>query len=364
MDFAPLKEKVFEKRGIVYGNTWLELNEIHGIEGDCSRWLNHFDKLGWKDNKDHILKWMAFTILHPDKKINHMLLLGGMEGTGKDFLLYPLIKCIRDYTTIIDGHELLSDFNEYLLGTKYLHVNETELGDHRQSTEVSNKLKPLATAPPETLRVNQKGIAHIKITNLINLTMTTNSQMPIKLNGPSRRFYAVWSDVNIRDNEDQVSPEWLAYFDDVWGWMKGDGFLNCIWYLRNKVDLSNFNPNETPKTTDFLKSIQESSKPPGQQTIEAFIKHRIGKFSDDLLTAEDMCLTLKSRFENAESFMYIDAKWFTPQKVGRVMKDIRGCSRLRAKKGVEDFRVWCVRNPEQYNDSGPVEIYSSYNKEF
>ena len=111
---------VFKERGITYGNSWSTASEMQGAPGDCSQWLNHFDVIGWGDHKKHILQWLAFTVLHPDIKINHMLTLGSDEGTGKDFLLYPLVKAMGDNAHTISGDELLSDFNDYLLGTKFL----------------------------------------------------------------------------------------------------------------------------------------------------------------------------------------------------------------------------------------------------
>ena len=52
--------------------------------------------LGWEKEMDHMIKWMAFTIRHPDVKINHMLILGSGEGGGKDWLLYPLMKELKE----------------------------------------------------------------------------------------------------------------------------------------------------------------------------------------------------------------------------------------------------------------------------
>jgi len=359
MDFCPKMPRIFTKDKIIFANTWNAARERTGIPGDCANWLNHFDYLGWKENKKHMLQFMAYTILYPENKINHMLLLGGMEGTGKDFLLYPLVKAMGDYSTVIDGHELLSGFNEYLLGTKHLHINETELGDHVQALEVSTKIKPLAAAPPDTLRVNQKGISPIKVQNIINLTMTTNSQVPVKLKGPSRRFYAVWSDLTVRDSVDEMLPEWVTYWNIKWNWMKNGGVDNCIHYLRNYVDLSDFNPGTAPKMTEFLRNIREDSKSPGQQTIEAFIKNKVGSFNNDLITSSEAVATLKSGFTAAESFTYIDNSWFTPTRVGKIMSSIPSCIRLRA-RGDTEIRLWTVRNKKKYQSMGLVELYKTY----
>ena len=352
---------VFEEKGITYGNSWRKEEEIYGVEGDCSKWLDHFDKLGWGDNKKHMLQWMAFTILHPETKINHMLLLGGHEGCGKDYLLTPLIEAMGEYSHTIDGNDLLSGFNEYLLGTKYLHINETELGDHRQAQEVSNKLKPLAAAPPTTLMVNDKFVSRFKIRNIVNLSMTTNSKSPVKLNGTSRRFYAIWSNLIIRNQYDEVTAEWEEYWEDRINWMNNGGVQHCIYYLRNHVDLSDFSPGSAPPMTDFLRDIKEDSKSPMQQTVEAFITEKIGVFEYDLISSQDASATLRTGSIDAEEFTYSKAEWFTPVAVGKQLTNINGCMNLRMKGDEGESRVWAIRNKDTYDGMSMRQRYDAYN---
>lgn len=360
MDFAPKLSRIFTKDGIVYGNGWSAIRENLGIEGDCTPWLNHFDELGWGENKRHILQFMAFTVLYPERKINHILLLGGMEGIGKDFLLKPLMTAMGEYGHNIEGVELLSGFNDYLLSKKYLHINETELGDHKEASQVSTRLKPLAAAPPDMLRVNPKNLKPLSVRNIVNITMTTNSQTPIKLHGPSRRFYALWSDLHIRDNSGEVADKWHHYWREIWKWVEEGGIDHCVWYLRNCVDLSDFEPGAPPKTTEFLRSIQEASKSPMQQTIEEFIDKKIGVFHSDLITAYDACATLRAGIIGSEKFMYTTPQWFTPTKVGCVMRDIPSCVKVRARVGSEEVRPWIIRNNDLYQNMQPGELYDEY----
>lgn len=362
MDFAPKMPKIFEEKGIIYGNTWTVTKENKGSPGNCSPWLDHFDVLGWSSNKKHILQFMAYTILHPENKINHILLFGGLEGIGKDFLLKPLIQALGEYAETINGDILLTDFNDYLLSTKYLHINETELGDHKESDRVSARLKPLATAPPDKLRVNPKNLKAFSIRNIVNVTMTTNSQSPIKLIGPSRRFYAVWSDLNMRNGHGDISPKWKEYWRSIWIWIKNGGIDHCIYYLRNCVDLSDFEPGAAPDMTEFLANIQEASKSPMQQTIEAFIQNKIGCFKSDIVTANDASTTLKAGILGSDEFMYSTPMWFTPTKVGRIMRDISSCVKIRA-KGETDLKPWIVRNREKYDALTTSELHDEYKRQ-
>lgn len=358
LDYAPKQPRVFIENGCRYANTWTEASQSVGAPGDSSRWLQHFDALGWEEHRDHIEKWMAFTLRHPDRKINHMLLLGSGEGCGKDFLLYPLIKAMGDNHTTIEGEDLLSDFREFLLSTKYLHINEAELGDRREALAVSNKLKPLAAAPPDTLRVNQKGIKSIKIRNIVNATMTTNSVMPLRLNGPSRRFYAIWSDLNPRDKNDNMKREWLDYWEDRWNWMKGGGWKAVVHHLMNVVDLSDFNPNQAPPMTEFLREIKESSKSPMQQTIEAFITKEHGAFRCDILTTNDMGETLRAG-AMMPSDMMTDPKFFTDKKVGMVLKEIGSYKQVRC----SEARLWVIRDEEKYAAMTSTQLYHEYERQ-
>ena len=358
LDYAPKQAKIFIENGCRYGNTWCDSTQPDGEQGDVIRWVHHFESLGWSEHRSHIEKWMAFTIRHPDKKINHMILLGSGEGCGKDYLLYPLIKAMGENSTTIEGEELISGYQDYLLSTKYLHINETELGDRREAMAVSNKLKPLAAAPPEMLRINQKHVKAMKIRNVVNSTMTTNSVMPLRLNGPSRRFFALWSDLNPRDKEDNMKEEWLIYWEDRWNWMKNGGWKAVVWYLKNVVDLSDFNPNSAPPMTEFLRDIKESSKSPMQQTIEQFINKQHGAFRCDVLTANDMGETLRAGALMPADMM-TDPKFFTDKKIGMLLKEIGSYQQVRC----SDARLWVIRNEENYAHMTSAQLHNEYERQ-
>lgn len=360
LDYAPKMPQIFKENGITYGNSWSDRTEVQGYEGDVSCWLNHFDTLGWTKHKDDLINWMAYTLQHPEVKINHMILLGSPEGSGKDWLLWPLRHAMGDNHTLIDAEELLSGFQDWAIGTKYLHVNEAELGDRTEAKQVSNKIKPLAAAPPEYIRVNQKNIKPIRIRNLLSIAMTTNSQTPLTLNNDSRRILALWSNLNVRDEHGNMKPEWARYWKEAWDWMKNGGAEAVIYYLRHVVDVSNYNPGVPPPVTDFLRDIRDSSKSPMEQTIEAFIANRIGCFNSDLVTASDMVETFKAGPLIGEQFMYADHKYFTPARVGSIMRQMTSVEQLRARQKYDDLKVWALRDAHIYSALGPSQLYDEY----
>ena len=371
LDYAPKMPRIFSENGTIFGNTWSDVGQSTGVRGDVARWYDHFDALGWSEHRKHIVQYMAYTMRHPDRKINHMMLFGSGEGCGKDFILYPLAKALGDNHTVISGEELLRDFDDHLLSTKYLHINEAELGDRREAMAISNKLKPLAAAPPDKLRVNQKGIKPIKIRNIVNATMTTNSLLPLRLNGPSRRFFAVWSDLNPRDEYDNMKPEWLEYWEDRWNWMKGvenfteytAGWEYVAYHLMYEVDISDFNPGEAPPMTDFLRDIREASKSPMQQTIETFIKKKHGAFKCDIVTASDMSDTLKSGGAFSPNDMHADGRYFTPTKTGMVMKECNRFQKIDTYCRGDRVSLWILRNNAKYESMDSKALYQEYERQ-
>ena len=359
-DYAPGMPQIYTEGNVKFVNGWSDDIE-KGIPGEVAWWLNHFDILGWSEHRGHILKWMAFTLRRPELKINHILLLGGGEGNGKDFLLYPLSRAMGQNSTIVSGEELLRDFNDYTLTTKYLHVNETELGDRREADAIANRLKPLAACPPYTLRCNQKGIRPIAVRNVVNVSMTTNGALPIRVKGDSRRFYPVWTELSIRGYDGQVTPEWKKYWIDRWTWIRDqDGWKACVYYLMNCVDISDFDPGTAPPVTDFLRDMQEASEDPVVTAIKEFTKLQLSYFKSDLLTAKDIHDSLKTIGMNN---LGIDLKYVPSQHtIGKIMKQ-NGLGRsMRARKGRSEIRLWSVRNFEFYAHMPGTDVYDEYHR--
>jgi hypothetical protein len=263
LDYCPKMPAMFERDdGVVIGNTWCRQAEVMGVEGDCSPWFDHFDRLGWGMFREHILQWMAYTIRHPEEKINHGIILGGHEGSGKDWILEPLLVAMKGNGCTISGEELLdSDFSGYLFEAKHLHINEVEPGSRADAAKIYKRLKPMTAAPPKTLRAHDKRVKAVEITNIVNVTMTTNSKLALQMsNGHSRRLFALWTDVDVRHSNGAMTNEWREYWRENWHWMENGGAEACIWYLRNKVDLSSFYAKEAPPVSPFLQEMVSSSK--------------------------------------------------------------------------------------------------------
>ena len=359
LDYAPAMPAVFTENGVQYGNSWREHHET-SVPGDVQRWLNHFDVLGWGSNRKHMLQWMAHTLRHPERKINHCLLLGGGEGNGKDFLLYPLAQAMGADHTTINGDELLRDFDDFLLSCKYLHVNEAELGNRKEAEMITNKLKPLTSAPPTTLRVNPKGIRPIHVRNVVNVSMTTNSATPLKMSQDARRYYAVWTDVSIRNSTGEMTQDWREYWADRWSWMRDcEGWRACLHYLVTQVDLSDFDAGGVPVVTDFVREIQEASEDPMVTIMKDLISQGLGNFKADLVTSRDIIGTLRM-VPMLMPDHAMDQRVPSAGSVSRLMKQNGLAIARRARNSDMDTSVWILRDQFRYRGMSPLQLAVSY----
>lgn len=352
MDYAPNQSEIFEEDGLVIGNMWSDITQHQGEQGDISRWLDHWVKLGWGAASEHAIKWLAYTLRHPENKINHMLILGGLEGSGKDFLLYPIMKAMGENGHTISGEQLVEGFNGYLKSTKYLRIDEIEFGNRREADMIAVKLKPLASAPPMTLSVNEKGLKRINVRNIVNVVMTTNSQTPIRLEGTSRRFFPLWSDLNVRDEHGNTTPAWKAYWNDRWGWMiDNEGWKAVVWYLMNVVDLSDFNPGEAPQVTEFLREISAASETPLQASIRGYVRRRYGRLAADLVNRRDIAETMSLEvFRPPE--LEVDPSRIGDRAVQNAMNGIDTFRKVKTQEG----DIWILRNKEKYRGWTPKQI--------
>lgn len=294
LDYIPNAKPVVIIDGITYGNSWSTTGEMQGRPGDITPWWEHWEVIGWAEFREHAIQWMAYTIQKPQHKINHLMLMGGPEGAGKDFLLYPLIKAMGRNSKTINGSDLIDGFNDYILCTKHVHVNEAELGENNDAKHTGTLIKPMSCAPPETIRVNRKNISKIEVRNIINLTMTSNSRSPIYLKDQSRRIFALWTDLNVRLRSGEMREDWRRYWRGCWEWMNNGGLDAVINYLRN-VDVSNFRASEAPPVTDYLRDMVKGSK----MQIELIIEEQCLEFPS-VCTSEELFERLRINMQTGK----------------------------------------------------------------
>lgn len=238
-----------DPKGRIY-NRFRESDAV-ASNADPSPWVNHMRHI-YPDDWEYLISWMAYRIQNPGAKINHAIVLGGVQGTGKDFILAPLrygVGAANEGTVKPTG--LFSEFTSYVEKT-LLVINEArDLGDENRYSFYETT-KPLIAGPPDTLNCNLKGITSYEVPNVMAVVITTNN----KLNGlylppDDRRHYVAWSHLPEKPSDD--------YFDPLWDWMlEGGGKAAVLGYLKT-LSISKFRPKGDPPKTEAWKQIVAAS---------------------------------------------------------------------------------------------------------
>ncbi|SEP47896.1 Primase C terminal 2 (PriCT-2) [Rhodospirillales bacterium URHD0017] len=194
---------------------------------------------------DHILDWFAHRVQRPGEKINHMLVLGGDPGIGKDTIIEPVLRAVGERNAhTISPAQFVGRFNGHLKSV-VLRVAEAQSGQKFDRFEFYETLKLHGAAPPNSIRIDEKNVQEYSIANVVGLILTANKRSAFYLPADDRRTYVAWSECR---QADFVGD----HFAKQWRWYEHGGFGHVAAYLARR-DLRRFNAKAPPpKTGAFL----------------------------------------------------------------------------------------------------------------
>ena len=298
--------------------------------GDASkagRWIDHIRRI-YPESVDHLIKWFASRIQHPETKINHALVLGGNQGIGKDTILEPVKYAIAPWNfSEASPTQILGRFNGFLKSV-VLRVSEArDLGDSDRYAFYEH-MKPIIAAPPDVLRVDEKHLREHDVFNVVGVVITTNNKSNgIYLPADDRRHYVAWSDIE-RTAFDK------DYFDSLYEWFGSGGLQHVAAYLRT-LDLTGFNPKAPPPQTAAFWEIVDASRVSEDAELADLL---------DKLGNPD-AVTLKRLVDNAsEEF----AGWLNDRKNRRqIPHRMEQCRYVAVRNPTAGSGLWQIRGARQ-----------------
>jgi hypothetical protein len=202
-----------------------------------------------REELEHILDWMAYLLQHPDKKINHALLVSGTQGIGKDTFIQPLIYGLGERNVAhINASLTTGGFDDWVVNRKLVVVEEVM---NFRKIEMENRFKIFLASPPTYFTVNMKGLPPFEVPNVVQLLYFSNHSIDaISISPGDRRYYCVESEAEaLTPRESQ----------DIWKFYKGGGLAAVCTFLRDR-DVSEFDPAAPPPVNAFKKSIIQASR--------------------------------------------------------------------------------------------------------
>lgn len=237
--------------------------------GDPSKaglWIEHV-RYVYRDDAEHIFRWLAHRVQRPHEKINHALVLGGVPGIGKDTILEPVKHAIGPWNMgDISPIQLMGRFNGFLKSI-ILRVSEArDMGDIDRYA-FYERSKIYTASPPDVLRIDEKNLREYPIQNVCGVIITTNHKTDgLYLPADDRRHYVAWSELGVDDFD-------VGYFPDLYAWFTEGGLAHvAAWLLA--YDLRGWNPKAPPtKTPAFWAIVDASRTPEDAEMADAITGH-------------------------------------------------------------------------------------------
>ena len=239
-------------------------------------WLELLHLL-YPEEAEEIIDFYAHRVQKPAEKINHVVMLGGAPGIGKDSLLEPIIYAVGEWNYAgISPIEFLGRFNGFLKSV-LLVINEArDLGDVN-SYGLYEHMKTVAAAPPHTLRIDMKNLQEFKIPNVTSVTITTNylhTGLYLPIN--DRRHLVAWSDQPGTGEE----GSWTSKdFDKYYDWLENQGGKQHVAAYLRQHDLSKFNPKAPPRKTPAFYRVANANRGEEEGALADAIDNLVGSGS-------------------------------------------------------------------------------------
>lgn len=265
MTWAPGEGLIVEDRLVSHGG-WLDVPGCRvfnlyrspqvapGDPEKATPWLEHLRRV-WPTSAGHLVAYFAHRVQRPGEKINHALVLGGLQGIGKDTALEPVKHAVGPWNFVeVAPSHLLGRFNGFVKSV-VLRVSEArDLGDVDRYSFYEH-LKAYTASPPDVLRCDEKNVREYSVLNVCSVVITTNHKTDgFYLPADDRRHFVAWSELTKNDFDD-------AYWRELWSWYEGGGLEHVAAYLTN-FDLSDFDPKRPPPKTDAFWDIVDANRAP------------------------------------------------------------------------------------------------------
>jgi len=300
---------------------------------------------------EHTLDWMAMVVGSWIKPGWHILITG-KQGLGKDVIILPIVRALGAMATEIAGSAITGRFNAWAQA-RLVQVNEMRQTTRATSTahDQMNVLK-LWDNSRETVRIDEKGAPVFEARNVFAMWLTSNEDVPIKLDPNDRRFvvfnrqeipirrdlldrYLSWMDIGAPTGSQLVH----AWLDQRWRNMpavrvdalKGRAFMTAA---KGAMIDASMDENEV-----WLRRVIDA-QPPSSLAIP------------DVVSAEMLVTKMGLSRENKQTVC-------SSRQMGNLLSKV-GAERLNGGVQIrvdgERVRLWAVRNVGKYDKMSPTAL--------
>ena len=313
-------------------NLWTA-SALKPIEGNCDHINALVEHLFPEEyERAHILNALAFHVANPGAKVSHVLMITGVQGSGKNTLV-DIIRPIvgSSNARVIGGEALQSRFNSELVDVQALAIDEVV---HRDGWAIANAIKPLIT--DDTILAEAKRENRRRATTPRLIFILSNDRTPLPLEPGDRRFFVPAYGTS------KLSTEFYTALHAAL-----DHEVPAFYAELLKRDVSGFNPKAAPPITQAKLELQAAVRPPLERQLREMIEDRRGVFACDVVIPQAVMIELRMAGHAL----------VTEQSVTRALKEVgaRSLGQLPSRDQWQGRpRCWAIRNHDEVEAAGPA----------
>ncbi len=226
---------------------------------------------GGKQNVyEYILNWISLIMQKPGIKTGTVIILKGLQGTGKGTFTDTLSEMLSPYAAknVTNMDQITGNFNAVIEGRSLIVLNEVKnAGTDRYANY--DALKSIISEA--AIWINEKCQPRHESENVANFIFCTNNWRPVKLDNDDRRYMVLDVAGGYRGNFKYWNELRNTMYDD---WKPRSKFFDSLTSYFIQRDISDFNVRVVPWTEEKADLIAVYSSP---------IERWIGQHYDQLL---------------------------------------------------------------------------------
>tara|TARA_R110000744_G_scaffold85918_1_gene167882 strand:- start:2896 stop:5646 length:2751 start_codon:yes stop_codon:yes gene_type:complete len=310
---------------------------------------------GDRMDMEHFEMLLAYKIKYPAKKQPYTIVIMGLEGEGKNVVLdvFGNIVGQEHYITTSKIGDICDTHAEGLYHKLIANMNEMGFGD---SEKYANVLKSLCSE--NTMIINPKNVRPFKIHNHALLIITSNENLPIKLdimNSDRRNCIFKGNGHNIAKYKGKgVWKKLVEYF-------KKEQFLKSYYDYLMSLDIDSYDYTLAKRNNEqkpAYNSVAQYFYPAELLFFKDFIN--LGMFTSEEEEEEDSTDEDTDLLPTGYSYFPDSSLWTcTPEKHYYEYKDFTSNKSFRLKELLSTFKSWCKSNGFGYSSEKSCKSFSN-----
>jgi Family of unknown function (DUF5906) len=203
---------------------------------------------GDEERDQYIMRWLAWSVQHPNEPCEVALVFRGKKGTGKGTLGNAMCVIFGQHShQVSDPKHLTGNFNAHMRDTCFLFGDECFWPGDKSG---EGSLKRMLTEP--TLFIEAKGRDAVSVPNYLHVMLASNEDWVIPAGENERRYY--FSDVPTIKMQDE------SWFNPIKDQLRNGGYGAMLHDLLH-YDLGDWHPRRLPKNNSLASQQRRSLSP-------------------------------------------------------------------------------------------------------